>query len=69
MRELDVLLTRYFDEDYSRATPAEQHAFRQLLECPDPLIHAYLLGSETPRDGALAGLLRRITASVPNDQY
>ncbi len=69
MRELDVLLTRYLDEAYAGASPIEQRAFRQLLECPDPLIHAYLLGRETPDDGDLHSLLRRITASASNDQY
>jgi antitoxin CptB len=69
MRELDVLLTRYLDDAYAGAPPLEQRAFRQLLECPDPLIHAYLLGRETPAEGALESLLRRITASASNDQY
>jgi antitoxin CptB len=69
MRELDVLLTRYLDRDYARAAPPQRQAFRQLLECPDPLIHAYLLGRETPDDGALVALLQRITASASNDQY
>jgi antitoxin CptB len=69
MRELDVLLTRYLDEAYPTAPPPQQQAFRQLLDCPDPLIHAYLLGRETPHDSVLVSLLRRITASASNGQY
>jgi antitoxin CptB len=61
MRELDVLLTRYVDEHYARASREHQEAFRELLEWPDPLIHAYCLGSETPPTPALASLIGLIT--------
>ena len=61
MRELDVLLARYVDEHYARASREHQEAFRTLLESPDPLIHAYCLGSETPPTPVLASLIGRIT--------
>jgi antitoxin CptB len=66
MRELDVLLSRYLDEEYRTAGPLQQEAFRRLLEIPDPVVHAYLLGRETPPDAALAALLARITACTQN---
>ena len=65
MRELDVLLTRYVDEQYRDATPAHQEAFRQLLDSQDPLIYSWFLGrvaAPTPLLGELIGL---ITAGPP----
>ena len=62
MKELDVLLTRYVDEDYGAASAEQQQAFRQLLDSPDPLLHAFFLGRESPADAAMRSLIQRITA-------
>ena len=62
MKELDILLSRYMDEQFSAAPPQEQEAFRHLLEIQDPVIYAYCLGSERPPEH-LAVLIGRITAS------
>jgi succinate dehydrogenase flavin-adding protein (antitoxin of CptAB toxin-antitoxin module) len=64
MKELDILLARYMDERFCTASPAEQDAFRGLLEIQDPLIYAYCLGSERPPEH-LAVLIGRITARSP----
>ena len=61
MKELDILLARYMDERFAAASPQEQEAFRRLLECKDPAIYAYCLGSEQPPPH-LAVLIERITA-------
>jgi antitoxin CptB len=66
MRELDVLLTRYVDEEYRTAAPEQQEAFRRLLEVQDPVMHAYFLGREIPPDAVLASLIARITAGARN---
>ncbi|MDB6083286.1 MAG: hypothetical protein JWN43_1167 [Gammaproteobacteria bacterium] len=68
MKELDLLLTRYVDEQYPDAAPDHQQAFRELLEAQDPLIHAYFLGREAPPDAVLTSLIERITGGVPNDR-
>ncbi len=65
MKELDLLLTRYVDEQYRDATPELQEAFRQLLESQDPLIHAYLVGSELPADPLLSALIRDVRRFAP----
>jgi len=66
MRELDVLLARYVDEEYRTACPEQQEAFRRLLDIQDPVIHAYFLGQETPPDTVLASLIAHITAGAQN---
>jgi antitoxin CptB len=66
MRELDVLLTRYLDEEYRTAAAEQQEAFRRLLDMQDPLMYAFFLGRETPPDAVLASLIARITAGARN---
>jgi antitoxin CptB len=62
MRELDVLLERYVDEQFCAASPADQEAFRALLDTQDTIIYAYCLGRELPPE-ALAGVIRQITSN------
>jgi succinate dehydrogenase flavin-adding protein (antitoxin of CptAB toxin-antitoxin module) len=59
MKELDVLLTRYVDERFALASPAEQQAFEGLLEVQDPVIYAYCLG-QSPVPAHLQSLIRLI---------
>jgi antitoxin CptB len=61
MRELDVLLTRYVEEEYRDAEPEVKDAFRRLLQAPDPLICDYLFGRESAPDAVLAALIGRLT--------
>jgi antitoxin CptB len=66
MKELDLLLTRYVEEDYLAATPEQQAAFRALLDSQDPVLNDYFLGREHPSDPVLRSLIERITVKVPN---
>jgi antitoxin CptB len=61
MKELDLLLTRYLDDSWPAASPAERAAFEAFLELPDPDIAGLLLGhAESPPEfSALVALLRR----------
>ncbi|HMK87517.1 MAG TPA: succinate dehydrogenase assembly factor 2 [Steroidobacteraceae bacterium] len=61
MRELDLLLTRFVDEEWGGASSAEREAFRALLEAPDSLIYAYCLGQERPPTAPVSSLIERIT--------
>jgi succinate dehydrogenase flavin-adding protein (antitoxin of CptAB toxin-antitoxin module) len=44
MRELDILLTNYLDNDYPQSGEAQKQAFCELLALPDADLIAYLLG-------------------------
>lgn len=48
MKELDVLLTRYLENLYPQAPPAQQKAFAQLLDCPDTELYLWLIKREKP---------------------
>jgi succinate dehydrogenase flavin-adding protein (antitoxin of CptAB toxin-antitoxin module) len=64
MRELDVLLTRYLEQRFDGASPAAQRAFIELLEAPDPLIHAYCIGQAHPPTAIMSAVIERITSNA-----
>ena len=64
MRELDVLLMRYFETQYPQATAQRQQAFEALLELQDPTILAYLTGAQTPASAAIADVIQQLTRTA-----
>ena len=60
MRELDLLLTYYLDNNYPQASEEQKQAFRELLTLPDPDLIGYLLGGQTPPDAGLANVVSQI---------
>ena len=60
MRELDLLLSNYLDEQYAQAGESQKAAFCQLLSLPDPQLAGYLLGSVKPPDEELQRVVKRI---------
>jgi succinate dehydrogenase flavin-adding protein (antitoxin of CptAB toxin-antitoxin module) len=48
MLELDLLLTRFVEQQYGTLDAAERIAFDRLLRTPDPTLFAYLQGTEDP---------------------
>jgi antitoxin CptB len=60
MKELDLLLSRYVEEQFCAAPIEYQRAFRALLDAPDPVIYAYCLQQERPPSAILASLIERI---------
>lgn len=57
MKELDVVLERYFERRYPNAGASEKRAFSQLLELQDPAILGYLMGRSKPKDPSLADVV------------
>ena len=64
MKELNLLLLGYLERRYDGASEQERSIFSELLELPDPELHAYLLGRETPGNVAVADVLRAIRDAV-----
>ena len=60
MKELDVLLERFARRFLAQAPAGERRAFERLLNLPDPLLAAYLLGETRPVDRELRELTARI---------
>ncbi len=63
MLELDVLLEAFLDQHYRGLSPRLQRYFHQLLEFPDPVIHAWCVGGENPDDDEFQELLASIRAT------
>jgi succinate dehydrogenase flavin-adding protein (antitoxin of CptAB toxin-antitoxin module) len=64
MRELDILLIRFLETRYAALGPGDKARFQQLLELPDPDLHAYLLARHVSDDPELEALLRRIRSGL-----
>jgi antitoxin CptB len=62
MRELDALLLKFVEQAADSLSAAEMERFERILELPDPVLHAYLLGRSAPPDAATDALLERIRA-------
>ncbi len=60
MKELDVLLGRFVDEEWSSTSVADQESFWRLLDSQDTTLYAYFLGNERPAAVELAALVDRI---------
>ncbi len=57
MKELDVLLGRWIDEDWPAAGRKRRRAFERLLEQSDPDLADWLIGGVRPPDAAWAALV------------
>ncbi|HEX6928436.1 MAG TPA: succinate dehydrogenase assembly factor 2 [Gammaproteobacteria bacterium] len=64
MKELDVLLERYLERDFPVATAMEQHAFRELLECQDPVLWDYVMEHDQPQEEAARNVVRKIISAL-----
>jgi len=47
LKELDMLLERYLDQQYASSSPQQQQAFRQLLSWEDPALYRLLCAGES----------------------
>lgn len=64
MKELDVLLARYLERDYPRATAAERAAFRELLECQDPVLWDYVMERDEPQDEEMRRVVGKLVSAL-----
>jgi len=60
MKELDLVLVRYLEQEYPAASPDDRAAFARILELQDPELFGYLVGRDSPSDAGLRHVLARI---------
>ncbi len=60
MKELDLLLLRFLEQDYPAASPPERAAFARILDLQDPEIFGYLVGRAVPSDEYIRHVIARI---------
>ena len=63
MRELDVLLERFLERQYSVASSEIQLAFARLLSLPDPEIFALIMGLQITENPELRDVIQRLRHS------
>ena len=63
MRELDVLLERFLERQYSAASSEIQLAFARLLTLPDPEIFALIMGRQITENPELRDVIQRLRHS------
>jgi antitoxin CptB len=64
MLELDIVLEKFFDSTFLKLNAAEQQAFINLLDQPDPMLYAWLLGHEEPADAQNLMMIKKIKAEL-----
>lgn len=57
MKELDLLLERWFELRFEAASASRRQAFQLLLDQPDPRIVGWLIGGRRPDDPELRALV------------
>ena len=60
MRELDLMLLAFVDQRYDPLSDTDQRCFEQMLQNPDQLLLAWLMGHQQPTDPHLAKLVAHI---------
>jgi len=60
MRELDLLVGGWLENNYESASADQKAGFRKLLDSPDPQLLAWLTGRDRPADPILAQLVDAI---------
>ena len=65
MRELDQLLVRWLDREWTASPESDRDDFLRLLDCEDDRLWRWFLGHETAPDAALDSLVQRIRTLPP----
>jgi len=60
IKELDIILSQYLEENYSSAPDNEQRAFRDLLYLEDPVLYSLLLETEKSGSPELNALIDKL---------
>lgn len=64
MLELDLLLQAFLDQHYAHAPDAVQQAFVELLNYPDDVLFAYLMGHTVPFELTTVDIVARVRAAA-----
>jgi succinate dehydrogenase flavin-adding protein (antitoxin of CptAB toxin-antitoxin module) len=67
MKELDLVLIRYLQGRWQAAEARERALFEQILDLPDPVLAAYLMGRESAPDPDLQRMVELLAAGTAAD--
>ncbi|MFW0039231.1 MAG: succinate dehydrogenase assembly factor 2 [Coxiella endosymbiont of Dermacentor silvarum] len=63
MLELDILLEKFYENQFLTLTPEEKKLFNCLLDEPDPLLYDWLFGHNISSDPQFHSLIKKISTS------
>lgn len=63
IRELDVLLTRFLEQEYPALSVDEKQAFHELLDTQDPVIMDWLFNKSQPDNDRLRIIIAKLQAT------
>ena len=66
-REMDLLLLRFLEQDYSRLDAREQSLFGSLLDESDPDLYAWITGQPEPAKPDYLPIIAKINNCSPSD--
>jgi len=63
IKELDVLFTRFVENDYDGLSAADNAAFHRLLKYEDPIILRCVLGQEDVEDPEVHAIIKKMCSA------
>lgn len=60
MKELDLVISRFFENHYDTLTNEEQQNFRDFLEVEDPEIYSWIMGRTSPDNKNHAVIIHKL---------
>ncbi len=60
MKELDLVINRFFESDYDSLSEQEQLAFQDFLNVEDPIIFSWIMGRSTPENESHANIISQL---------
>lgn len=60
MKELDILIMPFFENEYDKLCSSDQQAFVRLLDYQDPQLFSWLMNQGQPEDEELVRIIKLI---------
>ncbi len=60
MKELDLVINRYFESDYDSLTEQEQSEFKDFLNLEDPEMFSWIMGRTTPEKESNTAIVNKL---------
>ena len=60
MKELDLVINRFFESNYDSLTEQEQFEFKDFLNVEDPVIFSWIMGRTSPEKDSHAAIIDKL---------
>ena len=63
MKELDLVINRFFESDYDSLSEQEQSEFKDFLNVEDPEIFSWIMGRTTPENESHLAIIKQLQST------